>query len=95
MVEVGQDDLETLVLLTESVLVRNKDVVEGDICSSRSRRVRSLDYLGLNTFLTLDQQDKQASLFSACTDSEIVGERSVGDPLFAVQKVNKDRNKVG
>mgnify|MGYP001210675846 CR=1 FL=1 len=84
VVEVRQDNLETLVLLSESMLVGHKHVLESDVRGSSSSRVRSLDRLSLDTGLALDEQHNEATLLSPSTNSEVVGESRIGDPLLAV-----------
>lgn len=81
VVEVAEDNVDTLVLLAEEVLGGNLDVVEGDIGSAGSRRVRSLDRLGLDALAALDQQHAQA-LVGLDADDEVVAENTVGDPLL-------------
>ena len=63
MVEVAQHDIDTRSLLAESVLNGNLDVVEGDICCSSCRGVRSLDRLGLDSGATLDEKDGESVLW--------------------------------
>ena len=63
MVEVAQHDIDTRSLLSESVLNGNLDVVEGDVCCSSCRGVRSLDRLGLDSRATLDEKDGESVLW--------------------------------
>lgn len=81
MVEVAENDVDTLVLFAEEVLDRDLDVVEGDIGGTCGGRVRCLDGLGRNTLATLDQEHAQV-VAGADTSDEIVAESSVGDPLL-------------
>lgn len=81
MVEVAENNVNTLVLFAEKVLGGDLDVVKGDVGGTSGGRVRSLDGLGRNTLATLDQEHTQV-LASANTSDEVVAEGSVGDPLL-------------
>lgn len=54
MVEVAENDMDTLVLLAQEVLDRDFDVVKGYVTSPGGGRVRGLDGLGLNAFASLN-----------------------------------------
>lgn len=81
MVEVAENDVDTLVLFTEKVLNGNLDIVKSDICGAGGGRVRGLNGLGGNTFTTLDQEHTKV-VAGSDTGDEVVAERSVGDPLL-------------
>lgn len=54
MIEVTENHLEALIFLTKQVLRGNEDILECDVGSSSSRRVRSFDWLCLHTGTTFD-----------------------------------------
>lgn len=81
VVEVGQNDLETLVLLAEQVLDRNLDIVEGDESGTSGGRVGSLDLSSLDALSTGNEENGK-TLLGANGGGEPVGEGSVGDPLL-------------
>lgn len=81
MVEVAQNDLDTLVLLAQHVLGGDLDVVECHESCTSCCRVRGLDLLGLNTLATLDKEDTQAFVGSG-TCNEVIAPYTVGDPLL-------------
>ena len=81
VVEVAQNDLDTLVLLAQHVLGGDLDVVECDKGCTSCCRVRGLDLLGLNTLTTLDKEDTQA-LVGSGTCNEVIAPYTVGDPLL-------------
>lgn len=81
VVEIAQDDMDSLVLLPEQILDRDLDVIKSDIGSARGRGVRCLDGLGLDAFTTLDEEHTKA-LASVDAGNEIVAEDTVGDPLL-------------
>lgn len=79
VIEVAQNNAQTVVFLAQDVLDGDLDVVEGDVRSARGRRIRCL-YLGrLNAFASRNEKHRQTAVCAA-SDSEVVGERSVGDP---------------
>lgn len=82
MVEVAENDLNTLVLLAQHVLSRNLDVVERHVSCTSSSRVRGLNLLGLDTLTALDEEDTQALVCSSTSD-EVIGPDTVGDPLLS------------
>lgn len=81
MVKVAQNDVDTLVLLTEQVLNRDLDVVEGDVGGARGRRVRGLDGLRLNALAALYEENTEA-LAGVDAGDEVVAEDAVRDPLL-------------
>lgn len=81
MVEVAENDVDTLVLFTEEVLNRDLDVVKGDVCGASGGRVGGLDGLCRNPLTTLDQEHAQV-VAGADTGDEVVAEGSVGDPFL-------------
>lgn len=81
VVEVGEDDIDALVLLTQQVLDRDLDVVKGDVGGAGSGGVRGLDGLGLNALAAGDEEHRQA-LAGVDTGDEVVREDTVGDPLL-------------
>ena len=81
VVEVGQDDIDALVLLAEQVLDGNLDVVKGDVGGAGRRRVRGLDRLGLDALAALDEEHRQ-TLLGLDAGDKVVGEDTVGDPLL-------------
>jgi hypothetical protein len=54
VVEVGKDNMQAFVLLTEQVLLGHKDVIESNIRGTGGGGVGSLDWLGLDTGATLN-----------------------------------------
>lgn len=82
VVEVGEDDLKTLVLFAKGMLIWNKDILKGDVGSARSGRVGGLDGFGLNTLAALDEKNNESALLSAAANGEIVCKGSIGDPLL-------------
>ena len=62
VIKVAEHDEDASALLAESVLHRNLDVVEGDVCCSSRRGVRSLDRLRLDSRATLDEKDGESVL---------------------------------
>lgn len=56
VVEVAEDDVDALVLLTQEILNRDFNVVKGDVSSTCRSRVCSLDGGGLDAFLSLDEK---------------------------------------
>lgn len=81
MVEVGHDDLETLVFGTEEVRLGHLDVVELDVGRARSGRVRRLDGLGVDVLIALHQQHRVA-LVALARHHKVIAEDTVGDPLL-------------
>jgi len=81
VVEVAEDDVDTLVLLAEEILNGYLDVVVGNVGGSSGRGIGGLDGLGLDTLATLDEQHTEA-LVGLDAGNEIVGEDTVGDPLL-------------
>lgn len=81
VVEVGQDDIDALVLLAEQVLDGDLDVVEGDVRGTGGRGVGSLDGLGLDTLAALDDEHRKALVGLDARD-EVIREDTVGDPLL-------------
>lgn len=81
MVEVAENDMDTLVLLAKQVFNGNLDVIKGDVGGTSGRRVRGLDSLGLDTLATLNEQHAEA-LASVDTSDEVIAEDTVGDPLL-------------
>lgn len=81
VVEVAEDDVDTLVLLAEQVLHGDLDVVKGDVGGSGGGGVGGLDGLCLDALAALDQHDAEG-LAGADTDDEVVAEDTVGDPLL-------------
>ena len=82
VVEVAEDDLQAAILLTQEVVLGNENVLEGDVGSTCSRGVGCLDGLGLNAFLAFNQQNIQTSVVRSATNSEVVGEGTVGNPFL-------------
>lgn len=82
MVEVAENNLQSLILLSQQVLDRDLNIIKGDESSTRGGGVGSLNLLGLDTLAARDEEDGQALL---CTDCgrEPVGKRAVRDPLFS------------
>lgn len=62
VVEVAQHHVDTRAFLTERVLYRYLDVLEGDVCSSSCSGVRGLDRLSLNSWTSLDEEHSEAIL---------------------------------
>jgi hypothetical protein len=81
VVEVAENDLNSLVLLAQQILSGDLDVVECHKSCTSCCRVRGLDLLGLNTLATLDEEDTQALVGSGTCD-EVVAPYTVGDPLL-------------
>lgn len=81
VVEVAEDDVDTLVLLAEEVLNGHLDVVKGDEGGAGGRRVRGLDGLGLDALAAGDEEDAEA-LAGVDGSDEVVAEDTVGDPLL-------------
>ena len=81
MVEVAENDVDTLVLLAKKVLDGHLYVVKGNISSTGGGGVRGLDGLGLNTFSSLNKQNAQGIARSHTSD-KVVAEHTVGDPFL-------------
>ena len=81
VVKVAEDNVDTLVLLAEQVLNGNLDIVECDVGSAGSGRVRGLDGLGLDSFSAWDEDHAQV-LACADTSDKVVGEAAVCNPLL-------------
>lgn len=81
MVEVAQNNVDTLVLLAEQVLGRDLDVIKGDERRTGGSRVTSLDEFGLDALAALNEQDAQTFIRLHGRD-EVVTEDTVGDPLL-------------
>lgn len=88
VVEVGHDDLETLVLLAEQVLNGDLDVLHGDPGRSGRKHTLSVHSSGLKTLhASLEEQNGDtvhAGAGAAGSDGngEVVGPDTVGDPLL-------------
>lgn len=81
MIEVAQDNLHALVFLSQQILDRDLDVIEGNIGGSGSRRVRSLDGLGFHALASRYQKDTEV-FASANAGDKVVTKGSVGNPFF-------------
>jgi len=81
VVKVGEDDQETLVLLTQQVLDRDQHILKCDISSTSTGRIRGLDELGLNTFTTLNEKHRD-TLLSLNSNGKVIGPTTTGDPLL-------------
>ncbi len=81
VVEVGHDDLESGVFDTQEILDGHFDIVKLDERRSRGGRIAGLDLLGLQTFLSFDEEHRK-SLLGSHGGREIVAEGPIGDPLF-------------
>lgn len=88
VVEVGHDDLETLVLLAEQVLHGDLDVLHGDPGGAGRQHTLGVHSSGLKTLhASLEQQNGNtvhAGAGAAGSDGngEVVGPDTVGDPLL-------------
>lgn len=82
MVEVAENNLKALVLLSEKIFRRDKDILKGNIGSTSSWGVRRLDGLGLDAWATFNHQDGKPAFVAPASNSEIVRERSVSDPFL-------------
>lgn len=86
MVEVGHNDLESLVLLADQVFYRNLDVFEGDVGGAAAPYTLAVHLAGRNaTKAALDEENGDAvHARAACTDSscEVVTPDTIGNPLL-------------
>lgn len=81
MIEVRHDDLEALAFLAEQVFDRHLRLLELDISSSGSCRVRRLDKLSFHRFAARNEKDREAFRRLHSGD-KVVAEHAVGDPLL-------------
>lgn len=88
VVEVGHDDLETLVLLAEQVLHGDLDILHGDPGRAGRQHTLSVHSSGLKTLhASLEQQNRdtvhaRAGATGSDGNSEVVSPDTVGDPLL-------------
>lgn len=86
VVEVGHDDLETLVLLADEVLNGDFNVFEGDIGGSRTPNTLTIHSAcrdAAHTALDKQQRDAiHAGASSADGSGKVLAPNSVGDPLL-------------
>jgi hypothetical protein len=57
VVEIREDDEESLVFFSQDVLHRDLHIVKGDVGGSGGRRIARLDRLCLYPWLPLDEED--------------------------------------
>lgn len=81
MVEVAEDDVDALVLLTKQVLYWDLDIFECHVGCASGGRVGCLDGLGLDALSALNEDDTQA-LVCPNTRDEVIRPTAVGDPLL-------------
>lgn len=81
MIEVAEDNVNTLVLFTQQIFDWDLDVVESDVGRSCRWRVGCLDGPGLDTFTSLDEYDAQTLLCLYSRD-KIIAPNAVGDPFL-------------
>lgn len=90
--QVGHDDLETGVLWSEDVSLWYLHIIEFDVCCSGSSGVRSLDQLGVDIVISLDEQHSVALVRLASSD-KVVAENAVGNPLSGQSVLTTLRQK--
>jgi hypothetical protein len=71
MVEIAQDDMDTLVFLPEQILDGYFDIVKGDVGGTCCRRVRGLDGRRLDAFLSFDQEHTKPLSGSHASDKVV------------------------
>lgn len=81
VVKVGENNIDTLVLLANEVFYGHLDVVVGDVRGAGDGGVGGLDELGLDALAALNEQDAEA-LVRLDAGDKVVGEDAVGDPLL-------------
>jgi hypothetical protein len=85
-VEVGDNILETLILLSDQVGAGYRDILEGDVGGSRGPQTRAVHLTDLDTRALLLDQEERDSLGAIATgadsDGEVVSENTISDPLL-------------
>lgn len=81
VVEVGQNHVQTLVLLAQQVLHGHLDIVKGDVRGAGRGGVARLDGLGLDALAAGDEEHRQL-VARADAGDKVVGPAAVGDPLL-------------
>jgi hypothetical protein len=79
MIEIAQNDYQTLVLLAENVSAGHPDIVKGNERGASGRRIGRFDRLGCDAGTSLDEEHSQA-LGSTAGNGEVVAEMSIRDP---------------
>lgn len=86
VVEVGHDDLESLVLLANQVLHGHLDVLEGNVGGTTAPDTLAIHLAGADAAsLTLDKKDAQTvhtGLAGTHSGGEVIRVHTVGDPLL-------------
>lgn len=95
MIEIAQNDYQTLVLLAKDVSAGHPDIVKGNKRGTGCRRIGRFDRLGCDTGTSLNEEHCQA-LGCTASNGEVVTEMPIRNPsadadIMSVPQIQQHR----